>query len=86
MDDIEIHRKKLLFRAGHRGTKEMDMLLGNFTDKYIKLFDEVELGMLSDLLDCEDDLIYKCLLDKESLPSLIDNRVFHLLKDTAINK
>ena len=86
MDDIEIHRKKLLFRAGHRGTKEMDMLLGNFTDKYIKLFDEVELGMLSDLLDCEDDLIYKCLLDKESLPTLIDNRVFHLLKDTAINK
>jgi succinate dehydrogenase flavin-adding protein (antitoxin of CptAB toxin-antitoxin module) len=50
------------------------------------LFDEVELGMLSDLLDCEDDLIYKCLLDKESLPTLIDNRVFHLLKDTAINK
>lgn len=86
MDDIEIHRKKLLFRAGHRGTKEMDMLLGNFTDKYIKLFDEVELGMLSDLLDCEDDLIYKCLLDKESLPTLMDNRVFHLLKDTAINK
>ena len=86
MDDIEIHRKKLLFRAGHRGTKEMDMLLGNFTDKYIKLFDEVELDMLSDLLDCEDDLIYKCLLDKESLPTLIDNRVFHLLKDTAINK
>ena len=64
----------------------MDMLLGNFTDKYIKLFDEVELGMLSDLLDCEDDLIYKCLLDKESLPTLMDNRVFHLLKDTAINK
>ena len=86
MDDIEIHRKKLSFRAGHRGTKEMDMLLGNFTDKYIKLFDEVELGMLSDLLDCEDDLIYKCLLDKESLPTLIDNRVFLLLKDTAINK
>jgi antitoxin CptB len=86
MDDIEIHRKKLLFRAGHRGTKEMDMLLGNFTDKYIKLFDEVELDMLSDLLDCEDDLIYKCLLDKESAPTLIDNRVFHLLKDTAINK
>ena len=61
MDDIEIHRKKLLFRAGHRGTKEMDMLLGNFANKYIQLFDEIELVMLSTLLDCEDDLIYKCL-------------------------
>ena len=86
MDDIEIHRKKLLFRAGHRGTKEMDMLLGSFANKYIQLFDERELVMLSTLLDCEDDLIYKCLLDKESLPILMDNRVFHLLKDTAINK
>ena len=42
--------------------------------------------MLSTLLDCEDDLIYKCLLDKESVPSEIDNRIFHLLKDTAIKK
>ncbi|MDB4220268.1 succinate dehydrogenase assembly factor 2 [Pelagibacterales bacterium] len=86
MDDIEIHRKKLLFRAGHRGTKEMDILLGNFANKYIQLFDELELVMFSTLLDCEDDLIYKCLLDKESVPPEIDNRIFHLLKDTAIKK
>ena len=86
MDDIEIHRKKLVFRAGHRGTKEMDLLLGNFAMKYIKLFDETELNMFSDILDCEDDLIYKCLLDKESTPKKIDQRVFRLLKDTAINK
>ena len=46
MDDIEIHRKKLLFRAGHRGTKEMDMLLGNFANKYIQLFDEIELYLI----------------------------------------
>ena len=86
MDDIEIHRKKLLFRAGHRGTKEMDILLGNFANKYIQLFDELELVMFSTLLDCEDDLIYKCLLDKESVLPGIDNRIFHLLKDTAIKK
>ena len=86
MDDIEIHRKKHSFRAGHRGTKEMDMLLGNFAEKYIQLFDETELAMFSTLLDCEDDLIYKCLLDKESVPIEIDNRIFHLLKDTAIKK
>ena len=86
MDDIEIHRKKLVFRAGHRGTKEMDLLLGKFAMKYIKLFDETELNMFSDILDCEDDFIYKCLLDKESTPKMLDQRVFRLLKDTAINK
>lgn len=86
MDEIEIHRKKLLFRAGHRGTKEMDMLLGNFANKYIKLFDELELELFNQILDIDDDLIYKCLLDRATLPDLINNRVFHLLKDSAINK
>ena len=86
MDDIEIHRKKLLFRAGHRGTKEMDMLLGNFANKHINLFDEVELELFNQLLDADDDLIYKCLLDKAALPDFMNNRVFQLLKDSAIKK
>ena len=84
--DIDNLRKRLIYRSQYRGTKEMDLLLGNFAMKYIKLFDETELNMFSDILDCEDDLIYKCLLDKESTPKIIDQRVFRLLKDTAINK
>jgi antitoxin CptB len=86
MDEIQIHRKKLLFRAGHRGTKEMDMLLGNFANKHINLFDEVELELFNQLLDADDDLIYKCLLDKAALPHFMNNRVFQLLKDSAIKK
>ena len=35
---LEIFKKKLIYRAGYRGTKEMDILLSSFVDKNIDLF------------------------------------------------
>ena len=37
---LEIFKKKLIYRAGYRGTKEMDILLSSFVNKYINKFDE----------------------------------------------
>ena len=33
--DIEQIKKKIIYRSNYRGTKEMDKLLGAFTNKYI---------------------------------------------------
>ena len=35
--DIEQIKKKIIYRSNYRGTKEMDKLLGAFTNKYICL-------------------------------------------------
>ena len=37
MDNREYFLKKLVFRATHRGTREMDIYLGGFIKNYIKL-------------------------------------------------
>ena len=37
---LEILKKKLIYRAGYRGTKEMDILLSSFVNKNINSFDE----------------------------------------------
>ena len=37
---LEILKKRLIYRASYRGTKEMDILLSNFVNKYIDEFDE----------------------------------------------
>ena len=58
MENIEIFRKKLLYKASHRGTKEMDILMGNFADKFIQLFDDHELSLLDILLDQDLSLIH----------------------------
>ena len=54
---LEIFKKKLIYRAGYRGTKEMDILLSSFVNKYINSFDESHLLELDKFLNFEDDII-----------------------------
>ena len=37
---LEIFKKRLIYRASYRGTKEMDILLSSFVNKYINELDE----------------------------------------------
>ena len=54
---LEIFKKKLIYRAGYRGTKEMDILLSAFVNKYINTFDETLLIELEKFLNFEDEVI-----------------------------
>ena len=54
---LEIFKKKLIYRAGYRGTKEMDILLSSFVNKYINTFDEILLLELEKFLNFEDEII-----------------------------
>ena len=54
---LEIFKKKLIYRASYRGTKEMDILLSSFVNKYINDFDENLLTELEKFLDFEDEII-----------------------------
>ena len=55
IDDL---KKKIIYRANYRGTKEMDKLLGAFTNEYIDRLSKVELQELVKLLDIDDDNLY----------------------------
>ena len=54
---LEILKKRLIYRASYRGTKEMDILLSNFVNKYIGEFNEESLIELEKFLDFEDEVI-----------------------------
>ena len=54
---LEIFKKKLIYRADYRGTKEMDILLSSFVNKYINTFDEKLLLELEEFLNFEDEII-----------------------------
>ena len=56
-DKSDIFKKKLLYRASYRGTKEMDILLSSFVKKYINRFDQDMLYELEKFLDFEDEVI-----------------------------
>ena len=54
---LEIIKKRLIYRASYRGTKEMDILLSKFVNKYINEFDESLLLELEKFLNFEDEII-----------------------------
>ena len=54
---LEIFKKKLVYRAAYRGTKEMDILLSSFVNKYIDSFNEKQLLDLDKFLNFEDEVI-----------------------------
>ena len=57
-EELEIFKKKLLYRASYRGTKEMDILLTKFVKKYINSFNDEQLKQLEKFLEFEDEIIY----------------------------
>ncbi|HEY8964675.1 MAG TPA: succinate dehydrogenase assembly factor 2 [Alphaproteobacteria bacterium] len=63
---LEERRKKLVFRAWHRGTREMDLLMGSFADAHVQGFDPAQLDAFEKLLSCPDPDLYdwKCGLSQ----------------------
>ena len=58
-EDIKVLRKRLMFRSGHRGLKEMDLLLGNFVKKHLDQLNNSDLLELEKLLLLEDEILSK---------------------------
>ena len=56
-EELEIFKKKLLYRASYRGTKEMDILLSNFVKQNVDNLDENQLKDLESFLNFEDETI-----------------------------
>lgn len=80
MTDKEILIKQIIYRSIHRGTKEMDLLLGNFVKKYIKTFNLNELKDLEYLINIEDTIIEKWYFNKSIAKNIPINKVSKLLK------
>lgn len=73
-------RKRLIFRSEHRGTKEMDLLMGSFARKYVPEFTAAEIAQYEDLLQNNDPDLYNWITGKEEAPANIVNDVFVRLK------
>ncbi|MBV1706471.1 MAG: succinate dehydrogenase assembly factor 2 [Hyphomicrobiales bacterium] len=69
MDDIEIRRRKLRFRAWHRGMREMDLLFGRFADAHIATLPVSELDQLETLMDQPDQEVFSWLTGESATPA-----------------
>ena len=79
--NIEDLKKKIVYRSTYRGTKEMDKLLSSFTKKYIDTFNDTELNNLSNLLNIDDENLYKLNQGQETTITIKVNTVTNLFKN-----
>ena len=74
-------KKKIIYRSSYRGTKEMDTLLGSFIKKYINTFNDKELKCLLDLLNHNDEILYKLNQGDDIFINIKKNKVSDLFKE-----
>ena len=82
-NELEILKKRLIYRAGYRGTKEMDILLSSFVNKNIEFFDEKLLDELEKFLNFEDVVIlnfYNFNIVKNEIDKNIISKIFKNFK------
>lgn len=77
---LDPRRRRILFRCWHRGTREMDLILGRFADAVLPGLGESELDEFERLMDLPDPDLYAFATGEAQVPSEFDSPVFGRLR------
>lgn len=69
----ENRRKRLLWRACHRGTREMDLVLGGFARAHLQALSPAELDEFERLIALEDPMLMGWVVGREPVPARHDS-------------
>ncbi len=64
----DARRRRLLFRATHRGTRETDLLVGGFIAARIETFTEADITALETMMDLPDVDLGDWLMGRRPIP------------------
>ena len=84
--NIDQLKKKIIYRSNYRGTKEMDKLLGKFTNEHIDMLEIKDLVDLEKLLDIDDNNLYNYYNGLPTDINFENNRINLLFKNFKFNK
>jgi antitoxin CptB len=77
---LDERRKRLLFRCWHRGTREMDLILGRFADAEIGNLSDAELTELERLIEVNDPDLYAAVTGDKVLPADVAGALFERIR------
>jgi antitoxin CptB len=84
-EDLSMRRRRLRYRAWHRGTKEMDLVLGPFADAHVERLGAPELARLEALMDEEDTDLLKWVMGQEAVPPDADSDLLQTIIAFRLN-
>ena len=79
MINKEVLIKQIVYRSTHRGTKEMDLLLGNFVKQYVNQLKEGDLEDLKKILSLDDEIIQKWYFEKKSNNPILNTKLSNMI-------
>lgn len=87
-EDLSMRRRRLRYRAWHRGTRELDLIIGPFADAVTDSMDGAELDRFERLLSGEETDLQAWLLGQEPPPpdadrDLLNRIIAHKLSTTT---
>ncbi len=78
---LEGRRRRLLFRANHRGTRENDILIGNFVATRLAMFDAEEIGVLETIIELPDTWLADWLTGRTPIPPEHDTPMLRRMRE-----
>jgi len=84
--NIQDLKKKIIYRSGYRGSKEMDSLIGSFSKKYVNILNEEDLVCLSKLIVIDDENLYKYNQGLKTTVKINENKVTKLFRGFVYKK
>jgi antitoxin CptB len=79
-DGLDLRRRKLLYRSWHRGTREMDLIMGRFADACLHELTPEEVDEYERLIGMPDPQLY-AWLSGEKPPAEVNTALFRRLRD-----
>ena len=79
-------KKKIIYRASYRGTKEMDVLIGSFVNDIIDSLGQEDLLKLLSFLEHNDENLYKLNKGIKTNIPIEENKITNLFKKYKLKK
>ena len=79
----DARRRRLLYRATHRGTHETDLLVGGYVARRIDTLSATEMDALEDVLELPDTDLADWLTGRRPIPPDADSPMLRALRDAA---
>jgi antitoxin CptB len=78
-----VRRRRILFRATHRGTYENDILIGGFVRARLEHFSADELDALEAVMELPDAMLADWLTGRQPIPAELDGPMLRAMRDAA---
>jgi len=78
--DLDPRRRRVLFRAWHRGIREMDLIMGRFAEANLKEMADADLDDFELLIEAPDHDLFSWICGSETVPANYDTAIFRAVK------